>query len=242
MNLLNKKFIYYSFGFYFMLVFTPVLAANFKVPTFKAEYTLRHNDIEIGHVDLAVKKLNNGLYQLSSSTKTSGLLSFIRDDDVVEISEFDAPDGRIRPLTYRYSAELGDSQKDISLRFDWLKSTVTNSTEGHDWNLSIKDGVLDKALMQIALMQDVETDHSLQYSVADGGRLKNFVFTRLGSEKISLNGRLYETTKLARKKDDKPLITYYWCASELHNLPILLKRKKSYGTFEMRLEKVTFDK
>lgn len=241
MNLLNKKFIYYSFGFYFMLAFTPALATNFKIPTFKAEYTLSHNSIEIGHVVLILKKLRDKQYQLSSSTKTSGLLSFIRDDDVVEISTFDVSDGRIRPLTYQYSAELGDSQKDIRLRFDWLKSTVTNSTQGHDWNLDITDGVLDKALMQVALMQDVASDHSLQYQVADGGRLKSYAFTRVGTEKIRINDQFYDSIKLARKKDDKPLITYYWCAKSLHNLPILLKRKKSYGTFEMRLQKVQFD-
>jgi len=79
------------------------------------------------------------------------------------------------------------------------------------------------------------------YQIADGGKLKTYAFSQLGVEQIEVAGKQFNTIKLARKKDDKPLITYYWCAKDLHNLPILLQREKSYGTFEMRLLSVKFD-
>jgi len=212
------------------------------VPTFKAHYKLSHNSIEIGHVELTVEALKNNQYQLISSTQTSGVLAFVRDDDVVESSLFEVSGESIRPIFYQYKQNLGDELKDVRLSFDWPNNSLTNSSKGHDWKLAITEGVLDKALMQIALMLDLkEPKPSLTYPIADGGKLKQYVFTTLGTETVTIAKKRYETIKLARKKDDKPLITYYWCAKELHNIPVLIQREKVYGTFEMRLLSVKFD-
>ncbi|MBL4783645.1 MAG: DUF3108 domain-containing protein [Porticoccaceae bacterium] len=240
MRLLLKIF---TLGFLtlFLLPVTFAFSATSTVPTFKAEYKLSHNDIEIGHVTLTVKKLSPNQYQLTSSTKTSGLLAFIRDDDVVETSKFELANGKVRPIFYQYIEDLGDDQRNVTLSFDWEKLKVTNTSKGRAWKLKIIEGVLDKALMQIALMLDLgNTTEPLIYQIADGGRLKQYAFSPLGKEHITINNTSYKTIKLARKKDDKPLITYYWCATDLHNLPILLKREKTYGTFEMRLLNVKF--
>lgn len=227
----------------FAILFNSTCHANEPfIPDFQAEYLLKHNGIEIGHVELNVKQTSANQYSLTSSTQTSGLLAFIRDDDVVETSIYEMVDQQLRPITYQYQEHLGDGRKNVNLTFDWNTLKVSNASKGHVWKLDISNGVLDKALMQIALMHDVgNTNKNLIYQIADGGRLKTYAFTRLGTEKITINETTYNTIKLARKKDDKPLITYYWCATDLYNLPILLQRKKTYGTFEMRLIKAAFN-
>jgi len=243
MILLLKKTNFCFFVVFFSLLSAHAFAIDHSVPTFKAEYKLSHNDIEIGHVKLTVESLTNGQYQLRSSTQTSGLLAFVRDDDVLETSLFELTKQHIRPLSYQYQQTLGDEKKNISLNFDWQTKTLTNSSKGHDWTLSLTNGVLDKALLQLALMQDLNNsaEQVFSYQIADGGKLKTYAFSQLGVEQIEVAGKQFNTIKLARKKDDKPLITYYWCAKDLHNLPILLQREKSYGTFEMRLLSVKFD-
>ncbi|MBL4743342.1 MAG: DUF3108 domain-containing protein [Cycloclasticus sp.] len=242
MNSLLKKSHLFFFTLALLCFSTQTFALTHVIPTFKAEYKLSHNNIEIGRVSLTVKRLASGQYQLKSSTQTSGLLAFIRDDDVVETSLFELTNKHIRPLSYQYQQSLGDEQKNISLKFDWQKNTLLNSSKGQDWTLDIATGVLDKALMQIALMLDLnDSKQTLSYQIADGGKLKTYAFTSLGTEEIDIQGKSYSTIKLARKKDDKPLITYYWCATELNNLPVLLRREKKYGTFEMRLINVVFD-
>jgi hypothetical protein len=238
MNTLLKKFIFLTF---FVLTTPIALASNVNVPLFKAEYQLSHNNIEIGHVDLRVEKLSTNQYQLTSVTKTSGLLAFLRDDDVIETSQFEVINGPVRPSFYQYKEELGDEQRDVTLSFDWQILKVTNTSKGRSWKLAITEGVLDKALMQVALMIDLnDANTTLSYDIADGGKLKQYVFTPLAKESITINDKPYDTIKLARKKDDKPLITYYWCATALHNLPVLLRREKTYGTFEMKLIKAAF--
>ncbi|PCH83163.1 MAG: hypothetical protein COB89_06810 [Piscirickettsiaceae bacterium] len=231
--------IFYCFAVFF---YSTCHANESPIPDFQAEYILKHNGIEIGHVELTVKKTATNQYTLISATQTSGLLAFIRDDDVIETSIYEIVEHQLRPITYRYQEHLGDGRKNVSLTFDWDALKVSNASKGHVWKLDISTGVLDKALMQIALMHDVgDTRKDLSYQIADGGRLKTYAFTRLGTEKITINETRYNTTKLARKKDDKPLLTYYWCATALHNLPILIQRKKIYGTFEMRLINVAFN-
>lgn len=238
-------FYQHSFSRFFFLIITlylttpPVVAAS--IPPFQAEYQLKHNGIEIGRVKLSLTQKDSHRYTLTSHTETSGLLSFVRDDDVIETSHFEINQGRPRPTTYQYQEHLGDGRKNVSLIFNWASLSVSNDSKGHIWHLDIEKGVVDKALMQIALMLDLNTSSNLSYKVADGGKLKTYNFSAQGTEIITLGDTSYQTIKLTRTKDDKPRITYYWCAKELHNLPILLQRKKAYGTFEMRLIDVAFN-
>ena len=243
MGLLFKKCNHYFLAFLFSFYSTNAFALKQSVPLFMADYKLTHNSIEIGHVALSISLQENGQYQLTSTTKTSGALAFFRNDDVVETSLFELSEDHLRPLSYRYQQALGKKNKNISLQFDWQKKTLTNSSQGQDWKLTLTKGVLDKALLQVALMLDLNKPASqvFQYKVADGGRLKDYVFSHLGMETVDIGGTEYDTVKLARQKGTRPSITYYWCAPELHNLPILLQRKKSYGTFEMRLTNINFN-
>ncbi|MEO1889454.1 MAG: DUF3108 domain-containing protein [Cycloclasticus sp.] len=241
MRFFFKKIAVTFFSVFFLSFPLLSLAIEHSIPNFTAKYKLSHNSIEIGRVTLSVNALDDQQYQLVSTTQTSGLLAFVRDDEVVERSLFELTKKHIRPLAYQYKQTIGDDLKDIRLQFDWQNSTLTNTIKGENWSMGISDGVLDKALMQVALMLDLQgAEKTLNYQIADGGKLKEYTFTHLGTETITVTGQSYETIKLARKKDDKPLITYYWCATDLHNLPILLKREKTYGTFEMRLLNVKF--
>jgi len=221
-----------------------ILLANSASPPiidFQAKYTLKHNGLEIGRVKLSVTRTHNQQYQLISESKNSGILAFFRDDNVVETSHFEIHNNALRPLNYQYLENLEKGKRNTQLSFDWENLLVTNHIEKHQWKLKIHPGVLDKALMQVALMRELQSnDKNPSYQIADGGHLKTYHFSRQGNEKININGVEYNTIKLARKKNSKPNITYYWCAEELHYLPVLLKRKKTYGTFQMKLESIQF--
>ncbi len=215
--------------------------ANKTIPLFNAQYTLHHNSFEIGQVSLSVKQLSKHTYQLTSTTTNSGITAFFRNDNILEISQFNVSDGQLKAHSYLLKKDSKAEQKETRVTFNWEQMRVVNTTNKHSWNMPIKGSEIDKALMQVALMRDLnELTDTLTYQVADGGRLKQYTFTPLAREKIKVNGTHYDSIKLARKKDDKPLITTYWCATDLHNLPILIQRKKTYGLFEMRLKSATF--
>jgi len=215
---------------------------NKSIPLFKAEYLLQHNDLEIGHVELSVKALDNNRYQLTSITHSSGLLSFIHSHKLTESSLFERINGKIKPISYQYLKQTKKQKKDVQLSFNWQKLSVTNTINGQHWSMPISEGVLDKALMQIALMLDTNgSSNTINYQIADGGKLKQYRFEPLGMDEVNIAGQPYQTQKFARTKGRHKNITYYWCAPALHNLPILLQREKKYGQFEMRLQKVHFN-
>jgi len=240
MQIFHQKVAY----IFFLLALTcqAAFASGPSIPPFRAAYQLSHNGVEIGHVDLTVEAITSEQYKLSSKTESSGLLSFLRDDDVVETSLFEMTNTLIRPITYQYSEQLGNGTKNIQLAFDWQKLSVSNTSKGESWQMKIHLGVIDKALMQIALMHDLkQLKKNLNYQVADGGRLKTYAFTYQGEELININNKPYQTVRLARKKDNKSQITTYWCAKSLHMLPVLLTREKKYGTFKMELISASFE-
>jgi len=226
----------------FTLCLSPAFADQPIIPLFSAEYLLQHNKLEIGQVELSVEALGNNRYQLTSTTRNSGLLSFIQQQKLVESSLFELIDGQIRPIQYRYLKQSKQAEKDVRLDFNWQQLSVTNASDGDSWKMPISNGVLDKALMQIALMLDLkQSNKAISYQVADGGKLKQYHFEPLGDDKTRIKGKWQQTQKFARRKGQHKSITYYWCAPALHNLPVLLQREKKYGTFEMRLQKVRFN-
>jgi len=235
---------YQKIAYSFLLIFLAsqvAFASTPSIPPFKAEYQLSHNSVEIGHVNLVMKAIAPEQYKLLSKTETSGLLSFLRDDDVTETSIFKMSNTLTRPMNYKYSEQLGDGTKNVTLVFDWQKLSVSNTSKGKSWQMEIQPGVIDKALMQIALMRDLkQLKKELSYQVADGGRLKTYTFAHQGEELITINNKPYQTIKLARKKDKKSQVTTYWCAKDLHMLPVLLTREKKYGTFKMELINASF--
>jgi len=232
-----------SFSLLIVISLSPAIAGGTTVPLFKAEYLLQHNKLEIGHVELSVEALNNNRYKLTSITHSSGLLSFIQNHKLIESSLFELHNGKIRPLNYQYLKQSSKQEKDVRLTFNWQQLKVTNTAADQSWSMPISEGVLDKALMQIALMLDIsDSDNTINYQIADGGKLKQYHFKPLGSDNTKISGKQYKTLKFARTKGRHKNITYYWCAPTLHNLPVLLQREKKYGQFEMRLQKVSFYK
>ena len=231
-----------SFGLLLCLASTCSWAKK-TIPLFNAQYTLHHNSFEIGQVALSVKQLSEQhTYQLTSTTTNSGITRFFRDDEVLEVSQFNVSGNQLKAHSYLLKKDSKSEQKETRVSFNWEQMHVVNTTNKHSWNMPINGSEIDKALMQVALMLDLNTStSSLTYQVADGGRLKQYTFTPLAREQIKVNDTLYDSIKLARKKDDKPLITTYWCATALHNLPVLIQRKKTYGLFEMRLKSATFN-
>jgi hypothetical protein len=63
--------------------------------------------------------------------------------------------------------------------------------------------------------------------VADGGSIKDYDLKILGKETIQIELGDYHTTVLERTTDSKT--TTWWCAQELHYLPVKIRQVKKDG-------------
>ena len=148
-----------------------------------------------------------------------------RNDKVSESSLFKLHNQHLRPLEYRFDHTGSKKERHAYLKFDWIKREVANTVEGHTWEMEIPEKALDKLIVQLAVMMDLDAGkQELVYAIADGGKLKEYTFGIVGKEKLRVPAGEYETVKLERLRKDNDRTTYLWCAPSLGYLPVRIKQ------------------
>jgi len=192
---------------------------------FQAVYQLRINSFTIGEARVELAAQSDGRYLYSSRTHSTGLTRVFRNDKVSESSLFNPHNQHLRPLEYRFDHTGSKKERHAYLKFDWNKREVTNTVEGHTWAMDIPEGALDKLIVQLAVMMDLDAGkQELVYAIADGGKLKEYKFAIVGKEKLRVPAGEYETVKLERLRKDNDRTTYLWCAPSLGYLPVRIKQ------------------
>ncbi len=151
--------------------------------------------------------------------------------------------GRLRPLTYRYQRSGLGRDRHAELNFDWQNLTVINDVESKPWKMSIPEDALDKLSYQLQLRQDLLHDQTLtSYQIADGGRLKTYDFSLLGTEILETPlGRL-NTLKVARVRKDDDRKTVIWLAVDWNNLLVKIQQTEDDGKqFEINIQSAQLD-
>ena len=216
------------------ICFPPTLtyAADTSAPElveFTAYYKVIKGGITIGETKRTLKAIEPGLYQFSSETSPRGLFSWISDAYVIEQSQWRLENNEFQPMQYHYRNSKDDKIRDVKLMFDWEKQRVTNIINGDPWHMALHAGLQDKLLYQLKMMHDLQSGaENLSYSVADGGKIKQYTIDRLGEETLDIPLGQFVTTKLQRVTDTKT--TIWWCAEQLQFLPIKIQQKKHEGS------------
>lgn len=228
-------------GCLLLLLWAAPLVGLADIPPFTATYILHQGPVKVGQVELTLKAIDNGQFQFRSVTQPDGLIALLRDDVVTETSTFVFRNGQPHPLRYSYEQTGDEDIRHVQLTFDWQSAKVTNLAKGHSWRMAIPEDAQDKASIQLALMQRLANGApNLDFPVADGGKLKRYVFERVGEESMEIGERSLETIKMLRRKNKQQPDTTFWCAPDLHYLPVKIVKKKKLGLFSMDLEQVQF--
>jgi len=198
------------------------------VPTeFSAYYKVIKGGLTVGETRRSVKTISQNTFEFRSETVPRGIFSWISDAYVLEQSIWQFAGKDLRPLEYQYQNINDDKVRDVKLLFDWKKKRVTNIINGDPWHMALVPGVQDKLLFQLKMMQDLKNGGKLQYSVADGGKVKEYTIENLGNESLEISLGKFDVVKLERVTDTKS--TIWWCAKQLHYLPIKILQKKHEG-------------
>ncbi len=197
---------------------------------FDVSYDLRTSGTTIARTRWSLRAAGGDRFVYESHSATVGIAKLFRDVTVVERSEWEQLGNDLRSLSYRYS-RTGRRDKQVVVAFDWERGLVRNTVRGDSWQMEIPPGTLDKLNYFLALMRDLARGHeSVEYTVADGGKLKPYRFERNGTEVIETSlGRL-ETVRVERIRDsDSPRETTLWCAPSLGFLPVRARHKEKDG-------------
>lgn len=196
---------------------------------FTAYYKVVKGGITVGETKRSVAPAGEGTFTFRSETSPRGIFSWISDAYVLEQSLWSLDNSEFRPLEYNYQNFNDDRIRDVKLVFDWDKQRVTNIINGDPWHMALQPGIQDKLLFQLKMMHDLKNGAELlEYSVADGGKIKKYIIKKIGEEILEIPLGRFKTIKLQRITPTKT--TIWWCAEKLHYLPIKIQQKKQQGS------------
>lgn len=216
-----------------LLIFLPWLllkssfAANPLPSQFSATYAVNKGILTLAYITRSLKPLDNGEFQFTSLSKPSALARMITGGEVLETSTWRFVKDYPRPETYFYR-NTTKHEREVKLLFDWKEQKVTNIINGDPWKMKLSPGIQDKLLYQLTLMVDLSRGKkTLEYRVADGGSVKDYKATIIGTKTIKTSIGKFDTVVVQRKSSSRT--TTFWCAPVLNYLPVVIEHRNHDG-------------
>jgi len=213
-----------------VVFFGPSLAGESTPVSFHATYKLYSGGAEIAVISRTLTRVNDDKYVYRSESSATGIVSLIRNDRILEESLWRFDGKKLYPLDYTYRHSGGKKDRDVHIRFDWDRRLIINRVNDHAWEMPLVTGVLDKLLYQYAIMFDLKNGQVPDtYTVADGGKIKTYVFERLGGETVFTPLGDLDTVKLLRRKVNDGRLSVFWCAPAYQYLPVKVEHTEEDG-------------
>lgn len=213
-----------------LLSVNPGAHAKDLLGPFVASYSLHSMGTRFADMRRSFTRLQNGEYVYRSETHTVGLLALFRKDKVIEKSTGKFTAGRLQPLRYSYQRTGGKKDRKVIVNFDWSDRRIINSVNGSTWHMPIQAYIMDKLLYQLAIMYDLQRGKKkIDYAIADGGKIKQYDFERIGEDRLDTPIGKFDTLKLIRHKPNSKRRTVIWCARELGYMPVKVENVEKSG-------------
>lgn len=222
-------------------------AAEPPIPPHRAEYLLTRDGLPFGIVTMELSIDANGGYRYRAHTEPHAAVALMSQAlelgngvGQTEESLGQVQDGRFRPREYHFRRAGTEADRSLDLSFDWARGRALMSSEGKPWSMDVPAQAQDKLSVLLAVRQDLAAaprEHS--YQVADGGRLKTYLFRVLGHEMLpGSDGGERDTLALERSKDGREADYRLWLAPELHQLPVRVERDEAGSLYLMELTRI----
>ena len=197
---------------------------------FEATFVLEAAGAKVARTQWSLAPGTDGTYVATSRTEPAGVLSLIRDEARFERSEWTWEGHWLKPLEYRYE-RTGRKSREIDIAFDWEANVARHDSPGASWRLPVPPGTMDKFIYILAMMHDLgRGKRNVEYTIADGGRrLKRYVLTGAGEERITTALGTFDTAVIRRERENSERKTTFWCAAELGFLPVKIVHVESDG-------------
>ncbi len=197
---------------------------------YDATYALSLGPIKVGEMQRAYRIDATGKYRFESEIHATGLASFMRSDELVEVSSGTFRDDYFVPAQYTYERKNKRKPRSIATTFDYSSDTIETVYNGAPLTSSLEGQGLDKLVYQAQIMHDLALGKtSLRYHVTDRGREKVYEPVIAGNETVETDAGTYQTVKVVRENTDNKKRTIFWCAEELGYLPVKVAHREKNG-------------
>lgn len=210
---------------------------------YTATYGVMTYGIRAGEAHFKLEKPGRGRYRFSSNSRTTGLVSLFRHDEIAEASTFTlAGDGTLKAQEYRYRQTGGDERKQV-IAFDWQKNVAHSIYKGDRKTLPIPPGASDPFLAQLKLSRRVaEGMKHGNFAVVNRNELDTYHLEVKGDQKTRVPAGTFATVRVERSEPGSNRKTIFWLAPKLHYIPVKVEQlKDGDSVFRLALEQAKFD-
>ena len=183
-----------------------------------AVFDVTRNGTSVGYLESSLKYLGQ-TYEYSKSTQSTGLAKLLTKAKIFEKVAGKFSGERLTPVSYSFDQSTRKKQVTDQTRFSGGRAS--GMYKGNAYSLQTPANVLDRGSLEIAVARDLKLKRpQLQYNVVERGKLKQYVFVRIANEQVQTAAGVFNTIKIAVKREDKSRTTTYWMAKELTYLPV----------------------
>ena len=194
---------------------------------FKATFAVEWHGMSAGTSTLELTHLSGNNYTYTSSNTARGFFRLAIPDTITQISHFTLENGKVIPATYVGDDGSSDTDRDVSLKFDWTEKRVTGTAEDRPVSQPLEPGVQDSLSVQIALMCELAQGRSPpSFQLIDKDEVKEYQYTREGEASLTTSIGKLDTLIYKSQRKGSSRYTRLWIAPSLGYLPVRAEQLK----------------
>ena len=188
---------------------------------FKLTLDVEWHGMGAGTSTLQLTRKSPTEYTYESSNTARGLFRLAIPDTITQVSHMSVADGKVRPLSYMGDDGSSDTDKDVSLKFDWTTLRVTGVAENKPVDAALTPGVQDSLSVQVALMCMLAAGQSPKsFQLIDKDEVKEYQYTHEGNATLDTPAGKLETVIYTSQRKGAKRLTRLWIAPSLGYLPV----------------------
>jgi len=205
------------------------LADDAALAPYVAEYDVKYGRLSVGTSRTSLTRDGSG-WVLESTTNASGLYRIIAGGTLRQRSEFELLAEDPRPGSYLFDDGTRDTDRDVSLQFDWSANRVRGVAEEQHVDMEAVAGLQDAASIQAFVVARLRTGREPGVvAMVEKDKVKYYRYTFLRRETLKTAIGDVETVVYRSARDGSQRETLTWYAPK-------------YGFTAMQAEQRTGDK
>ncbi len=156
---------------------------------------------------------------------------------IEQATVFDASGPRYLPLASSRHLTYPLGRRAVTTRFNWREGRVSWTGDvkpAKRGPVALQRGDMDPLLLNLSLASDAAAGRSLNYRVAENGRVRPMAYTRLRNQDVTVDGKRYSAIRLFHADGAKK--TVVWVVPGVP-LPVrILQHEPEGDTIDLRMQ------
>jgi hypothetical protein len=203
---------------------------------FKITFDVDWRGMSAGTSTLQLTRKSPTEFTYSSSNVARGFFKLAIPDTITQVSHLSLVDGKVRPSAYSGDDGSTDTDRDVSLNFDWTANRVTGTAENKPVSQPLTPGVQDSLSVQVALMCALAVGESPKsFQLIDKDEVKEYQYTHEGNATLDTPAGKLDTLIYTSQRAGASRVTRLWIAPSLGYLPVRAEQVRK-GKKELQLK------